>query len=52
MQVSRGWQSSRATAGIVMLVLMRGFLADLCRNLDERVTGRFHLKLNVGGFEQ
>src|ERR1700722_16834860 len=35
-----------------MLILMRGLLANLRWNLDERVTGRFHLELNIGGFEQ
>src|SRR5580704_13851481 len=35
----------RAAAGIVMLVLMRGLLANLGGDFDQRAAGRFHAQL-------
>jgi hypothetical protein len=42
----------RAAAGIVMLVLVRGLFADLCRDFDQVAAGRFHFELNVGRIDQ
>src|SRR5262249_18328153 len=51
-QTQVGRPIRRAAAGIVLLVLRRGLLADLRRDFQERAAGRFHLELDVRGFHQ